>query len=65
MPRTTTKEQRQIERYDKVFWLCLNCQSRMKRGFMVPEDDDAARVRCPLCHSTNVVEDGRKPGKIR
>jgi hypothetical protein len=50
VPKIKSRERQQIERLDKVFWVCLSCQSRMKRGFMIPEwhMGDTAEVRCPL-----------------
>jgi rubrerythrin len=67
VPKIKSRERQLIERYDKVFWVCMSCQSRMKRGFMIPEWEmgDTVPVRCPLCLSPDVREDGTEPLMFR
>jgi rubrerythrin len=63
MSRRMERAHEQREQFDSVFWVCLSCYSRMKRGFCSPDwtMGDTAKVRCPLCLSPNMREDGREP----
>lgn len=57
------RSREQAEAYDSVFWVCMSCHGRMKRGFMIPDwvMNDTVPVRCPLCLSPDCREDGREP----